>query len=135
MNPKDIIIDFQDKSKYNYCCSESIFYAANKYYDLDFNESTFKVSAAFCGGNLTEGNCGLLTASIAVIAAMFAKENSHSSPLMKEYIQEYTTVFTEKYSTDNCKKLKEIYREEASGCKSFIIDSFVTLTDFIDSKR
>lgn len=133
MNSKDIIVDFQNKEKYDLCCSESIFYAAAKYYDLEFNESTYRVAAAFCGGNLTEGNCGLLTASIGIIAIMFAKENSHSSPEMKSYIQEYTKLFQEKYSSDNCAKLKVIYRNEF-GCRDLIIDSFITLCEYIDSK-
>lgn len=134
MNAKEIVLEFQNKELYNLCCSESIFYSADKYYDLNFSESTFKVAAAFCGGNLVEGDCGLLTASIAVIAVMFVQDNSHSSPLMKEYIQEYTALFNEKYSSKNCKSLKEVYRDEQFGCKNLIVDSFVTLCDFIDAR-
>lgn len=133
MNSKEIILKFQNKDIYDLCCSESIFYAANEYYSLNFNESTFKVSAAFCGGNLTEDTCGLLTASIGVIACIFVKENSHNSPEMKTYIQEYTNIFKEKYSSNNCAVLKKAYRNEF-GCKNLIVDSFVTLCDYIDSK-
>ncbi len=134
MDARSLIEDFQDKSKYDLCCSESIFYAANKYYNLDFNESTFKLSAAFCGGNLTEDTCGLLTASIGVIAVMFVDGVSHTSPLMKEYVIEYTNIFNEKYSSKNCGDLKKVYRSETTGCKSLIVDSFETLCNFIDSK-
>ncbi len=134
MNAKDVILEFQNKELYDLCCSESIFHASNKYYNLGFNDSTFKLSAAFCGGNLVEGDCGLLTASIAVIAVMFVQDNSHNSPLMKEFIQEYTKLFNDKYKSTNCKNLKDLYRNEEFGCKNFIVDSFVTLCDFIDSK-
>ncbi len=134
MDAKQLILDFQNKDKYDLCCSESIFYASAKYYDLDYNESTYKVAAAFCGGNLMEDTCGLLTASIAVIATIFVKENSHNSEEMKAHIVEFTNKFNMKFSSKNCKLLKNIYRSEEFGCKNLIVESFILLTSFIDSK-
>lgn len=134
MKAEDVILEFQNKEAYDLCCSESIFYASSKYYDLNFDEHTYKVAAAFCGGNLVEDTCGLLTASIAIIAVMFAENNSHNSPLMKEYIMEFTEVFEDNFSSKNCGILKGLYRDDFRGCKDIIVDCFVKLTEFIDSK-
>ncbi|MFV0498556.1 MAG: C-GCAxxG-C-C family (seleno)protein [Bacilli bacterium] len=134
MDAREVIENFQDKNKYDLCCSESIFYASSKYYNLNFDNNTYKLAAAFCGGNLTEDTCGLLTTSIAIIAVMFCESNSHNSPLMKSYIKEYIEIFNQKYTSSNCGRLKELYRKDNVRCKNFIIDSFVTLTNYIDSK-
>ncbi len=135
MNKTEVIKKYQDKTKYDLCCSESIFYAARDYYGLDLEGDALKISAAFCGGNLTEDVCGLLTSSIAIIAVIFTENVSHQSPLMKSYVQEYTQLFINKYEAKQCPCLKKLYRDEVTGCKSFIIDAFEFLCDFIDSKK
>lgn len=132
-NPRSIVLKYQDKEQYDLCCSESIFYAANEYYNLGFNSNTFKLSAAFCGGNLTEDTCGILTACIAIIAVKFTNGVSHHSPEMQGYVKDFTKLFEDKWSCNNCKKLKEKYRDVNFGCKTLIIESFILLTDYIDS--
>ncbi len=134
MSSKEIILDFQNKDKYDLCCSESIFYASNEYYNLNLDENSLKISAAFCGGNLDEDTCGILTASIAIIAIKFCEGVSHQSLQMQEYIKEFTKIFNDYYATNNCGLLKEKYRDINEGCKSLIVDSFLLLTNFIDSK-
>ncbi len=133
MNSKELIVKYRSKD-YDLCCSESIFYAANEYYNLEFSNDTLKIAAAFCGGNLTEDNCGLYTASISIIAVMFTEGVSHQSPLLKQYVSEFKTEFNEKYLSFNCKRLKELYRDEVFGCNDFIIDCFQLLCKFIDDR-
>ncbi len=134
VNSQLIIEKYQNKELYDLCCSESIFYAANEYYDLNFDDNCLKISAAFCGGNLTEDTCGILTAAIAIIAVKFSEGVSHQSLQMHEYVREFTEIFNNRWSCNNCLKLKNQYRDINYGCKSLIVESFILLTDFIDSK-
>lgn len=134
MKSNEIITKYLDKSKYDLCCSESIFYAANEYYDLKLDSNTFKVSAAFCGGNIVEGNCGLLTASISILAIMFATDVSHKSETMREYIVEYTELFKSEFSDINCANLKLKYRTEEEGCRLLIVAAFIHFVNYVNSK-
>lgn len=135
MNAKHVIEKYKDKTQYDLCCSESILYAAREYYNLDLSPDALKLFSAFCGGNLIEGNCGLLTTSLAIISCVFTDEVSHKSPVMKSYAVEFTKSFEKQYSCYNCKELKKLYRKEGSGCNDFTIDAFVFLCEFIDSKK
>lgn len=132
MKSSEVIKKFQDKDKFDLCCSESIFYAANEYYDLNLHKDTLKVSSAFCGGNGVESTCGLLSASIMVIALLTNDSVAHQNPHTKAYIIEFTDLFNNKFKSDICRDLKKVYRSEQFGCKELIIEAFILLCDFID---
>ncbi len=135
MEAKAIIEKYLDKSVYDLCCSESIIYAANEYYNLGVSQDVIKASGAFCGGSYVEGKCGIIQSANMIIAIMFYENCAHKSERMKELILQYNVEYKEMFSSDNCERLKELYRKEDIGCKELIVLAFIELTKFIDKNR
>ncbi len=131
MDSKQIILKYQDKSKYDLCCSESILYAANEYYNLNLSRDVIKASGAFCGGSFLEKECGLLIAGKMVISIMTYEEVAHQSEKMQELIKQYAVEFGAKFSSSSCEKLKGLYRDETIGCKNLVVEAFEHLVHFI----
>jgi C_GCAxxG_C_C family probable redox protein len=117
-------------SEYDLNCAETILYAANEEYNMNLSKQTLKSMAAFGGGMAIESVCGAITGGLAVLSIMFTKERAHEGTKVKELTTEFFEEFNSKLDTDNCKKLKEKYREEDTRCW-VMIDTAVEVLDKI----
>ncbi|MDK2799821.1 MAG: hypothetical protein PWP27_1117 [Clostridiales bacterium] len=116
---KDKVLKYYDK-KYDLNCAETMIYAANEEYGLNLNKDTFKAMAAFGGGMAIEDVCGAVTGSLAVLGIMFTKERAHESDRIKLLSQELIGQFEKKLETNNCKLLKEKYRNDEIRCSQMV---------------
>ena len=118
-----------DKS-YDLNCAETIIYAANKEYGLDLKKDTLKTMAAFGGGMGVESVCGAITGALAVIGILFTKDRGHESERVKQLSKEFFQRFMAKLGTDNCKVLKERYRNDEIRC-SIMVEAAAEILDDI----
>jgi len=106
---------YYDES-YDLNCAETILYAANETYGLNLDKKALKTMAAFGGGMAIEETCGALTGSLAVLGILFVEERAHESDRIKELAKDFFEKFKAVLYSDNCKKLKELYRNEEERC-------------------
>lgn len=116
-------------TKYSLNCAESVLYAANEEYKLHLDKNTLKTVAAFGGGMCVEGACGAMTGGLVVLGLIFVNGKAHESNKIKQVSKEFIEEFKIRLDTDNCKKLKRLYRKEESKCE-FII---VTAAEILES--
>lgn len=126
----DSVKKYYDKS-YDYNCAETILYAANEAYKLDLDKKALKTMAAFGGGMAIEETCGALTGALAVLGILYVKDKAHESDRIKELTKEYFKKFKEKLSTDNCKKLKELYRNDEIRCSRIVFAAAEALDEMV----
>lgn len=121
------VMKYYDKS-YDLNCAEAMIYAANEEYGLKLDKKVLKTMAAFGGGMGVEEACGALTGALAVLGILFVDDRAHESERIKTLSKEFIENFREKLSTENCKKLKDIYRKDDIKC-SFIVEAAADILD------
>jgi len=126
----DRVKHYYDKS-YDLNCAETIIYAANKEYGLDLKKDALKTMAAFGGGMGVESVCGAITGALAVIGILFTKDRAHESERIKQLSQEFFKEFMAKLGTDNCKVLKEKYRNDEIRCSLMVEVAAEILDDIV----
>lgn len=119
---------------YDLNCAEAMIYAANEEYGLMLDKKVLKTMAAFGGGMGVEEACGALTGALAVLGILFVDDRAHESERIKTLSKEFIENFREKLSTENCKKLKDIYRKDDIKC-SFIVEAAAEILDEIISRE
>lgn len=102
---------------YNLNCAETMIYAANEFYNLKLDKKVLKTMAAFGGGMGVEEACGAMTGGLAVLGILFVKDRAKESGRIKELSKEYVENFRQRLGTENCKRLKALYRKDNSGCE------------------
>lgn len=119
---RKLIEEFSNASLYDFSCSERIIHAANKKYNLNLSENEFRMMAPFSGGMYEQESCGIMTAGLAVLGIMFTNNVSHTSPLLREAVLEFKTMFKQRFGSTTCKDLVETQRDDIVGC-SYLIES------------
>ena len=115
----DKIQKYYDKS-YDLNCAETMLYAANEEYNMELSKETLKTMAGFGGGMVIESVCGAITGSIATLSILFTKDRGHESDKIKNLTSEFFNKFTAALGTDNCKSLKEKYRNDQFRCFTMV---------------
>lgn len=128
---KEFIIKFKGR-EFDYSCSEAILHAADEFYDLRLDENCFKMVAPFSGGFLTEDVCGILTASLTVLGIIYTDGVAHKSDILALATKEYITRFKNELKSTNCFNLKEMFRDDVSGCLGIIIKGGTILEEIIE---
>ena len=90
--------------------------------------------AAFGGGMGVGSVCGALTGALAVLGVMFVEDKAHESSETKEMASEFFNRFVEKLTTENCTKLKEMYRDDLTKCDLVVRYSNEILEDMINKR-
>lgn len=119
---------------YDLNCAEAMLYAANEEYGMLLDKKALKTMAAFGGGMGVEDACGAMTGGLAALGVLFVKDKAHESDKIKRLSKEFIEAFKEKLSTENCKKLKDIYREDVNKCE-YIVVTAAELLDKIINKE
>ena len=130
----DAVKKYYDKS-YDLNCAETILYAANEAYGLNLDKKALKTMAAFGGGMAIEETCGALTGALAVLGILYVEDRAHESDKIKELTKEFFQKFKDKLSTDNCKKLKELYRNDEIRCSRIVSAAAEVLSEIVDRER
>ncbi|NLN48950.1 MAG: hypothetical protein GX154_07715 [Clostridiales bacterium] len=112
-------------------CAESVLYAANEEYGLGLDKSALKTMAAFGGGMGVEEACGAMTGSLAALGVIFVKDRAHESDKIKLLTKEFIRDFKEKLSTDNCRDLKEIFKNDKNKCEYIVVVAAQILDDIV----
>lgn len=116
---------------YDLNCAETILYTANDEYKLNLDKNTLKTMAAFGGGMAVEGVCGAISGAIAALGILFTKDRAHESDRIKLLTKEFIEKFTERLGTENCKILKDKYRNDDIRCEKMIIASAEILDEIV----
>ncbi|MCT8976326.1 C-GCAxxG-C-C family protein [Clostridium sp. CX1] len=117
--------------EYDLNCAETIVYAANEEYNLNLDKNTLKTMSAFGGGMGIEGTCGVVSGSLAILGIIFTKEKAHESDRIKLLSQEFFKSFEEKLKSNNCKSLKEMYRNDDVRCSEIVYTAAEVLEKII----
>ncbi|HEY5562131.1 MAG TPA: C-GCAxxG-C-C family (seleno)protein [Clostridiaceae bacterium] len=110
---------YYDKA-YDLNCAETMLYAANDEYNMELKKETLKTMAAFGGGMAIESVCGAITGSLAVLSILFTTDRGHESDRMKNLTKEFFDKFNVALGTDNCRSLKEKYRNNEKRCFAMV---------------
>ena len=129
----DDVKKYYDKS-YDLNCAETILYAANETYGLNLDKKALKTMAAFGGGMAIEEICGALTGALAVLGILFVKDRAHESDRIKELTKDFFEKFRAELSTDNCKRLKELYRNDEERCSNIVFAAAKILNEIIEKQ-
>ncbi|QCX34750.1 hypothetical protein FDN13_14150 [Caloramator sp. E03] len=116
---------------YDLNCAETILYAAKEEYKLNLDKNTLKTMAAFGGGMAVEGVCGAISGAIATLGILFTKDRAHESDRIKLLTKEFIEKFIERLGTENCKILKDKYRNDDIRCEKMIITSAEILDEIV----
>lgn len=111
-------------------CAEAMIYAANEEYGLMLDKKALKTMAAFGGGMGVEETCGALTGSLAVLGILFVDDKASESNKIRTLSKEFVESFRQKLNTENCKKLKDMYRKDNGKC-DFIVETAAEVLDEI----
>lgn len=117
--------------QYDLNCAETMLYAANEEYGLNLSKEAFKTMAAFGGGMAIEETCGVISGAIAVLGVMFIVDRAHESDRVKNLTKEYIETFRLTLGTENCRKLKETYRNDEIKCRKIIEEGAIILENII----
>lgn len=123
------------QADYDLNCAETILYAANEAYGLNMDKKTLKTMAAFGGGMAVEETCGALAGSLAVLGVLFVKDRAHENDKIKELATEFFERFRSKLSSDNCKKLKELYRNDEERCSRIVFAAAEILDEMVEEQN
>lgn len=113
-------------------CAEAMLYAANEEYGMLLDKKALKTMAAFGGGMGIEEACGAMTGGLAALGVLFVKDRAHESDRIKRLSKEFIEAFKEKLSTENCRKLKDIHREDANKCEYIVVTAAELLDKIVD---
>lgn len=130
MNMTDLIIKYKGP-QYDLSCSEAILYASNDRYGLNLDKSHFYMMAPFSGGMLSEDVCGIASAGLAVIGILFTDNVAHQTEDLREITNAFLKRIETKLKSINCFTLKELHRDEVTGCTSIIIKGAQILEEVI----
>ncbi len=128
---KDIVIKYYN-GDYDLNCAETMIYAANDEYHLSLEKNALKTMAAFGGGMGVEEACGAMTGSLAVLGILFVDDRAHESNKIKDLSKEFIETFKSRLSTENCKMLKDKYRDEKYKCKHIVVVAAEILDEIIE---
>lgn len=120
---------YGDNSDLN--CAESLLYAANEEYKLNIDKTGLKTMAAFGGGMGVEEACGAMTGGLAALGVIFVKDRARESDKIKRLSKEFIVTFKEKLNTDNCKKLKDIYKDDKNKCEYIVVTAAQILDEIV----
>ncbi|HPE00197.1 MAG TPA: C-GCAxxG-C-C family (seleno)protein [Bacillota bacterium] len=109
-----------------YNCAESMLLLANKDFELNLNETHIKMMAGFGGGLCKEKVCGVVTGGIAVLSVMFS-----GSSILKDLTVEFQDKTLKEFSTNDCKDIKPLHREELNKCANVIDKAYKILKEII----
>jgi len=121
-------------TSYDLNCAETILYAANETYGLNLDKKALKTMAAFGGGMAIEETCGAVTGALAVLGVLFVEDRAHESDKIKELAQGFFEKFRAELSSDNCRKLKELYRNEDERCSHIVFAAAKILDEIINEQ-
>jgi C_GCAxxG_C_C family probable redox protein len=130
----DKVKKYYNKEVYDLNCAETMLYAANEEYSMNFSKETLKTVAAFGGGMAIESVCGAITGALAVIGILFTKEKAHESDKIKNLTMEFFNEFQKKLGTFNCKELKEKYKTDELRCGVMVEEAALILDEIINKE-
>ncbi len=104
----------------DYNCAEKIIYGANIVYDLGLSDDACKLMAGFGGGMGIGHLCGALAGSVAVLSALYVKNNAHESDRIANLTRELLSEYEQKMSSIDCSSLVELYRKPDTKCDAVI---------------
>lgn len=118
---------------YDYNCAEAMLCAANDEYNMGLDKEAFKTMSAFGGGMNIEEYCGAMTGGLAVLGMLFVKERAHESTKISNLSKEFIGKVRERLETDNCKKLRELYKEDEllRECEYTMVTAAQILEDIV----
>ena len=109
-----------------YNCAESMLLLANKDFELNLNETHIKMMAGFGGGLCKEKVCGVVTGGIAVLSVMFS-----GSSILKDLTVEFQDKTLKEFSTNDCKDIKPLLRDDITKCANVIDKAYKILKEII----
>lgn len=120
----------------NRSCSESIFMAACKEYQLDTSAHALKVLGAFSGGAFSGSLCGAVAGGAAAIALATGglDVDAHSNPEMTEKIKAFVAAFQEKAGTELCRDIKPQWFAEGQRCWRTVEVAAELLAPYLENK-
>lgn len=134
---RNIIGKYQDKSKYDYSCSETILRSSNDYFNLGLEAHAFKMMAPFSGGMFEGDLCGIVSAAVSVLGILYTEGVAHTSPILVDAVTRYKQSFKALFGTMTCNVLLETKRDPNNGCASLVMEGgalLVEITKEIDLK-
>ena len=119
---------------FNLNCAEAMIYAGNEVFNLNLDKNTLKTMAAFGGGMGVEEACGAMTGGLAVLGILFVEDRAKESDRIKNLSKKFIQGFRDKLGTENCKKLKGLYRKDADDCNYIMEVAAEVLQDLIEEE-
>lgn len=117
MTLQEIAVKYYDTTDMN--CSESIMHAANDFYQMNLNETDFKLLAGFGAGCSSGSLCGAIAAGVAVIGALKIEDQWRGSASVK-ITKGFIAACREKLGSELCKEIKSNHFSPAVRCEKVV---------------
>ncbi len=121
-------------ARMNLNCAETMLYAANEVYGFKLPPEALKLAAGFGGGMGVEKSCGAVTGAVMAISTLFVKGRAKVDEHFKEINKELFRRVEEEMKSTDCARLKELYRDEETGCYELIYKIGAIVEDVIDKE-
>jgi C_GCAxxG_C_C family probable redox protein len=107
-------------------CAETMLLIANDEFNLNLDESHIRIMSGFGGGMCRESVCGVVTGGVAVLSIMFTDKDK-----LKKLVIEFQEKTEKDFSSNDCKAIKPILREEINKCANVIDKAYQILKTLI----
>ena len=120
-----------------YCCSESIWLAFAKKYQLepDLTDAGNRLAFSFCGGGGSAKLCGALAGGMLVLGQHFGRNpDQPRNPDLTKYTKELFTAFEQQYHKHDCSDLKPVAQPEVAKqvCAGYLVFVVQKLEEMLD---
>lgn len=123
--------DFGLEEDFN--CAEKILYGANQAYQLEIEDKSLKLCAAFGGGMGTGSTCGAVASALMVIGYLKTEKVAHQSPQVKAMAIEFQEKYIEAMGSISCHALKDQHFDDQVGCKHVILAAAKLLDEMVEA--
>lgn len=80
----------------------------------------------------SESICGILTGGVFTLGLMFAEDKPTTNEKVKNIAWEWLAMFEERFSSLNCRELKEEHRDSRLGCGPLMVEAAELLEKLIN---
>ena len=123
------------KKYYNegYNCAEAILRAGNEHYQLNMDEHSMKVAAAFGGGMQVGDICGALSGACMVIGMKYVEVKAHDQGAQLRVITtKLIREFQDHFGSRVCAKIKVRFLDPNVRCLNTVMDAAKILQKVIE---
>lgn len=115
-----------------YNCAEAILRAGNEFYNLNMDENSMRLAAAFGGGMQVGDICGALSGACMVVSLKYVETKAHDQASeLRTITTKLIRAFQNHFASRVCAKIKVNFFDPEVKCLNTVSDAAVVLEKVI----